>query len=99
MIILNIIAILGLLLLEARLILELRDKEPELYESLGRPHLWFPNVAAFNFGLDFIVFEHYKDQLVDPELRKQCAFLRIMTFVWVGLNATYLLYGLAVVLL
>ena len=99
MAILNILAIIGLLLFEAQLILELRTKEPELYESLGRPHLWFPNVAAFNFGLDFVVFEHYKDQLNDLKLRKMCALLRIMTFAWVGFNGAYLLYGLAVVLL
>ena len=63
-----------------------------MYEALGRPHVWFGNVAGFSFALDFILFEEYKEQLSDPELLKICSSLRTAIVAWVLLNAVYILY-------
>ena len=87
-----------IMILEVRILLNLRSMDPALYDDFGGPNLWFPNVAAFNFWLDFIMFGQYEDRLHDSDLKRQCTIVRILTLIWLGLDFVFVAVGVALYL-
>jgi hypothetical protein len=66
-----------------RLFALLKVRAPELYASLGQPHMILNNTPSNNIAfLRFLMGGHY-GRVADKDVRKLCAFLRV--FFWVYL--------------
>lgn len=70
---------------------ELRVNEPKLFETLGKPHIWFTNSKGLGFLFGFVLFGEYREQVRNQHVRQICIITQILTIVWLSMTTLFLL--------
>lgn len=75
------------------LLRELRMTEPQLFDALGRPHIWFTNLDGLSFLFGFVLLGEYRSRVKDQRLKKICMVVQILTWVWLATFFAFLVYA------
>ena len=79
-------------LLLARLHWLMRRRQPEVFDSLGRPTLIFNNTVENGWAfMRFLLGGHFR-KIDSPEIVRLCRFMRVFFFAYCALFVTLLVF-------
>jgi hypothetical protein len=74
-------------------LIEMKSREPELYERLGRPQLLVTTAKGLAYLYGFILFGEYRSKVVDLAVKKICVATQLSLIVWLSLIPLGLLFA------
>ena len=81
------------LALTARLHRLLRTRQPDVYDSLGRPTLFLNNTIRNGWAFQRFLLGGHFQEIDDPETLRLCRFMRIFAYCYLAFIIGFVLFG------